>query len=373
MRYAAACVVTALAITGCALGQATEATDVGQTDAVLHGTVSAIESGPVEHWFQYGLTATYGSTTAHRSLTVNDHDPHPVSEPVFGLAPGTPYHFRLCARNAGQANPNCGGDKIFTTSGGRQFEDQPDDHPEGSQQIHVIYAIPSDGEDRGYDVDGSIAASVDVATQWMSDQTGGMPFRLDTANGALDVTFVQLDSTDEDLAAEGDFIRDEIEAQVEARGFDDGRKYYFVFYDGTADDRCGGASWPPELLGHVVAIYLKGQIDDPEAPDCDENAFAGPGDSPGYREFSFLHEIFHGLGAVPECAPNHTRAGHTGDLPNDLMYAGDDDWVPDTLDPGFDDYWGHGSEDCLDMATSGYLEGNDPAPVPGEDIDGNPL
>ena len=47
--------------------------------------------------------------------------------------------------------------------------------------------------------------------------------------------------------------------------------------------------------------------------------------------------------------------------------------MPSQLDPGFDDYWGHGREDCLDMANSGYLEGNSPAPVPGEDLDGNPL
>ena len=171
---------------------------------------------------------------------------------------------------------------MFTTGvGGRQFEDQPDDHAAGTQQVHVLYVVPSDGEDRGYDADGTIAASVEVATEWMSDQTGGMPFRLDTVDGALDITFVQLDSTDEELASEGVFIRDEIEAQLEQRGFDDGRKYYFAFYDGTANERCGGASLPPALLGHVVAIYLKGQFADPDTPDCDENSFAGPRTRPG--------------------------------------------------------------------------------------------
>jgi len=48
--------------------------------ATLNGNVSAIEAGPVEHWFQYGTTTAYGSTTTHRSLTVNEHEPHPVSE-----------------------------------------------------------------------------------------------------------------------------------------------------------------------------------------------------------------------------------------------------------------------------------------------------
>jgi len=291
---------------------------------------------------------------------------------VSGLSPQTTYHFRLCARNAGQTNPNCGGDKVFTTAGGRQLADQPDDHPAGTQQVHVLYVLPSDGTDRSYDTNGAIATSVRVATQWMSDRTGGKPFRLDTVGGALDITFVRLGSTDAQLASNGFFLRDEIQQLLQQRGFNNGRKYYFVFYDGTANETCGGASWPPQLLGHVVAIYLKGQFANAQIPDCDTNPFAGATDPPGYREFSFLHEIFHGMGAVPTCAPNHVLAGHTSNTRHDLMYAGPESWSPTTIDFEGDDYWGHNNEDCIDISHSGYLVGNQPAAVPGEDLDGNP-
>jgi hypothetical protein len=373
---AGAALSAAALVSGCALGQATQATSVQGTSATLNGNVSAIESGPVEHWFQYGTTTAYGSTTPHRSLTVDDHDDHPVSEPVTGLSPQTTYHFRLCARNAGQTNPNCGGDKVFTTSdhdGARYYADRPDDHAAGTQQVHVLYVLPSNGTDRSYDTNGAIATSVGVATQWMSARTGGKPFRLDTVAGALDITFVRLGSTDAQLASHGFFIRDEIQRLLEQRGFDNGRKYYFVFYDGTANETCGGASWPPQLIGHVVAIYLKGQFANPQIPDCDTNPFAGPAGPAGYREFSFLHEIFHGLGAVPTCAPNHVLSGHTSDTSNDLMYAGSQPWQPTMIDLNNDDYWGHDIDDCPDISNAGYLVGNPPAPVPGEDIDGNPL
>lgn len=362
--------LTAAVFSGCALGQATQATDVQATQATLNGKVSAIEAGPVEHWFQYGTTTAYGSETVHRSLTVSDHDDHPVAEPVQDLAPGTGYHFRLCARNAGQSRPNCGGDKTFTTpdDGARHHADRPDDFSAGTQQVHVLYVLPADGADRELDTNGVIAATVGVATDWMSDQTGGQPFRLDTAGGALDVTFVRLAATDAELAANGVFLRDAIEAELEERGFDDPRKVYSVYYDGTAHERCGGATWPPTLLGHVVALYLGGQFEDPETPDCETNPLAEITDPPGYWEFAFLHELMHGMGAVPTCAPNHVLDGHTGDQPNDLMYAGPESWEPSALDPGNDDYYGHGRSDCLDVAESGYLVGNDPAPLPGEDL-----
>lgn len=248
----------------------------------------------------------------------------------------------------------------------RSSIDRPDDFPPRTQQIHVMYVVAADGTDRQYDVSGAIETSVGAAQAWMAGQTGGKAFRLDTSGGVLDITFIRLASTDAALAARGLYVRDQLESELRARGFADPFKLYGVFYDGTARDVCGGASWPPSKTGHLMAMYLQGQYSDPAFLDCDQNPFAVAGGAPGYRELSFLHELIHTTGSVPSCAPHFGAAGHTNDNPGDLMYAGSAPWVPTALDPGHDDYFGHGRPDCLDLARSGYLAGNPTVPLPGE-------
>jgi hypothetical protein len=240
--------------------------------------------------------------------------------------------------------------------------DRPDDLPAGTQQIHVVYVLPSDGSDRGLDIDGTLAASVGSWQAWLKGQTGGKGLNLDTAGGKLDITFVRLPETDAVIAARGAFVRDEVEAELRRLGFADPWKIYAVYYDGTSTFSCGGGAWPPILPGHVAALYLHG------TPNCDQNSFAGPGAPPGYLEFAMLHEILHTLGHVPECAPHEYRSGHTSDTPTDLMWAGDGAWTPSTLDPGHDDYYGHGRADCLDFARSGFLQGNPASALPGETL-----
>jgi phosphodiesterase/alkaline phosphatase D-like protein len=49
--------------------------------------------------FEYGTTPSYGLSTAQSALLAIDNIPHPVSEPLGGLTPGTTYHFRVVAIN----------------------------------------------------------------------------------------------------------------------------------------------------------------------------------------------------------------------------------------------------------------------------------
>src|SRR4051812_2738529 len=94
----------------------------------------------------------------------------------------------------------------------RATSDRPDDFP-GSEQVHVMYVVPSDGADRSLDANGAIAASVDSWQGWLRGQTGGRGLVVDTSGGTLDVTYVRLDETDAQLASNGLYIRDEIEAR----------------------------------------------------------------------------------------------------------------------------------------------------------------
>jgi hypothetical protein len=78
---------------------------------------------------------------------------------------------------------------------------------------------------------------------------------------------------------------------------------------------------------------------------------------------SIIHEIFHVLGAVgasPNSDSNGSFAGHIVNDPTDLM-GGSVGVV--RLDPGRDDYWGHGRSDIVDVSKSVFLTPTDPNAV----------
>ena len=78
----------------------------------LLGTVEPNGAATTYH-FEYGTTGSYGSTTGVMSAG-GGSTPGPVSEVVWGLAPGSLYHFRLVATNAG--GTSYGADRTFVTA-----------------------------------------------------------------------------------------------------------------------------------------------------------------------------------------------------------------------------------------------------------------
>ncbi len=216
-----------------------------------------------------------------------------------------------------------------------------------------MYVLPSDGQDRALDTNGTLANSVASFQSWLAQEASGRSVRLDTFQGALDITFYRLPETDAAIASYGVYERDRIEADLHAAGFNDPAKIYPVYYDGSNPRTCGDGSWPPALIGNVVALYLHGAP--PGAPSCDTNPFAAAGAPPGYLDFAMLHEIFHALGVVPTCAPHSTSNGHVTDSPTDLMYAGSQPWQPSVLDYGHDDYFMTGINGCLDVSANSFL------------------
>lgn len=235
----------------------------------------------------------------------------------------------------------------------RATEDRPD--VSGDYQVHLIYALPKDGKDRNLDTDGTIAISFSKVNEWFAVQSGGAGLRLDrTVDGGLDVSFVRLSRTDKQIRKAGAWVRDEIEKEINALGFNDPKKVYLVYYDGRSNYACGGGAWPPKLKGNTAALYLRAFVN---GGACYGAGFATKdGQGPRYTEFSAIHEIIHTLGFVPECSPRHTRAGHTSGGNTDLMYAGDQGWKPRELDIGNDDYFGHGVGGCPDLAKSAFLD-----------------
>jgi hypothetical protein len=243
----------------------------------------------------------------------------------------------------------------------RAMEDRDDDV--SGHQVHILYVLPNDGNDRKLDTNGAIVRSVAAMQFWFAQQTAGRRMRLDTRDGALDITFVKLARSGADLRGHRLRIRDEIEWELRSLGFTKANKLYAVFYDGDAVE-CGGGPAPPDLPGNVGALYLLGTP--AGATPCGENALAKSVVQPDYWEFSLIHEILHVLGLVARCAPHHTpptehtAEGHVSDSPQDLMYAGKANWRPSILDVGRNDYFEHGNPDCADLARSIFL---DPLPA----------
>lgn len=89
------------------------ATGVNKTEATLTATVTpnAPAGSTAQVWFEYGLTANYGSVTPTNSVPTGL--PATVSNVLTGLQPATTYHFQAVAGNG--ASTSTSGDLTFTT------------------------------------------------------------------------------------------------------------------------------------------------------------------------------------------------------------------------------------------------------------------
>jgi len=88
------------------------ASPVNYTDAELIGTVLA-NLLDTTWWFQWGLDATYGQTTASSVVSGSNTTAVTVQIGITGLSPGTTYHFQLYGSNSDGISS--GGDLILTT------------------------------------------------------------------------------------------------------------------------------------------------------------------------------------------------------------------------------------------------------------------
>lgn len=239
-------------------------------------------------------------------------------------------------------------------------------------KVKFLYVLPSDRADRALDTNGAICQSVKAQYNWFTSQTtNGAALRYDLSGSTLDIQFVRLSRTDAQMKGTGNtgdvntgysYVRDRIERELVAMNvITDSRKMYAVYYDGTSEWSCGGAAWPPVLVGKVVALYLNG-LPTSSVP-CASNPVGGSSTTPGYIEYAMLHETLHGLGLVADAAPGEHSSGHVYDSARDLMYAarpGTSDPYWDiysgavVLDSGRNQYYGHGGS-YLDLAKSAFL------------------
>ena len=227
----------------------------------------------------------------------------------------------------------------------RSTRDRPDDI--SGPQIHFVYAVPSDREDRNRDRFGEVERSVLGIQNWLPEETG-QRLRVDTYQGRPDVSFLQLPFTHQEGDGFGVYMVRELRREASRLGLS-GDKIPVFYYEGRVTGLCGTA-----ISERGGAVYLA----------CSDAELGRNEETVSTFEVVMVHELFHVFGAVASCAPNYTDVGggHVKDVENDLMYVGADRQPRGGVtfvDVGRDDYYGHGRPDCNDVSRSRFLE---PAP-----------
>lgn len=230
-------------------------------------------------------------------------------------------------------------------------------------QFHVLYAIPSDGADRFAETAPKIVTDLEHIVRWWRGQDPtrqprvdlfAFPTACDSELGRLDLTFVRLPDVASVYGGPGTkFGR--VRADLVRAGFANPAKKYLVFYDGEVapDDVCGTGGGQTDAGGEFsyAIVWMRAHA------NCGS---VGNGD---YAAATTVHELLHSLGALPGpvggAGPPHACPGDAGHICGsdvDLMAPfGMSDAIGDyVLDPGRDDYYGHGGP-WFDIRSSLWL------------------
>ena len=237
---------------------------------------------------------------------------------------------------------------------------KPDSEISSPNQVHAVYAVPSDGADRFSTYASRIASDAEAIDAWWQGQDPARTPRFDlypfpgctTKFGALDISSVRLPKTG---AAYGG-PKDGPAIIFDMPDFDSlAPKKILVYYDGPVPDDveqiCGtayvtGSSQTTGGLDGFVFVWLQSICPD----DVGGGAFSAA---------VAAHETLHTLGAVPTAAPHTCPSypGHVCDSTSDILYPFatlSTTLTTVTLDVGRDDYYGH-SGSWLDQQDSPWL------------------
>lgn len=233
--------------------------------------------------YQLSATSSSGLSVIYKSSTP---DICSVSEKTLNLL-----KVGICSVSAGQP-----GD-VFTLPANdvianvnitaqRSTEDQPDSV--SGFQIKPIYVVPSDGEDRKYDINGYIADALTEGNNFLKSAIGN-EFQVDLVGADYDIQFFRSSyprSYFESAANAGDALMKEMKI---AENFGENRKNYIFFIDVDSfkyDAACGYAGMPG--LFAVVAVGLgKGSGTNCVGKSLQLN---------NYASLTWIHEAFHNLG-----------------------------------------------------------------------------
>jgi hypothetical protein len=229
----------------------------------------------------------------------------------------------------------------------------------GGSRFHVVYALGADSTPDPAMV-GNIRTELAAMNAWFQSETG-TTIDFDRTGGQIDVTTWRMPGLTEDQILNWERASGfPALTQLMADGFGFPTNHRFLVYvnGNRTDGVCGITS------GQFTTVFAKSGCSPDGAPVSDPVAV---GASANRAQVS-LHEMLHGLGAVPRCAPNYTTAGgghvagydvggqdNAYDLMYPFAYA-----QPKHIDFARNDYFRGDGGPCLDVARSPYM-----ANVPG--------
>ena len=213
-------------------------------------------------------------------------------------------------------------------------EDSTNDH-----QVHFIYAILKNGQDKEWDVNGYIEKLalkvnenfLEWSSQNKKSNNVGQKFKYDfLKNGKLDVSFTRLNLTRKQID-EPDHPNGLIYRELFKQGFNNPKKVYAIIsgFNSKHGNTDGGEDGPLFTILYGPAIKSYG--------------------SRG-MEIVILHELFHTQGAAYDCGKRTYRGAHVKG--SDVLGSGD---VSTKIDSKNNTYYKHGIEGCPDLADSIFL------------------
>lgn len=208
----------------------------------------------------------------------------------------------------------------------------PSSPPTPGPEVHVVHAVPA-GEEPVSGIVAAVRHEIGLVDRWYRAQTNGFGPRWDrNTSGDVRVQTMSLSLTRLEIEASSSTAIIESIISTLSLGTDE----LAVVYLDAAAIACGFTQGQVAvMMMSSCGIY----------PQTTTTAF------PYGATYLLAHELTHAMGAVPACAPNHIPGGHVGNDNRDLLYEGGQrDWSNLTLDPGRDDYYGHGRSDCPDIA-----------------------
>jgi hypothetical protein len=228
----------------------------------------------------------------------------------------------------------------------------------GGDQIHVIYATPSDSPDRFASLASAITTDLNAVNSWWKRQDPTRAPRFDyaaigcTGFGSLDITDVKLPHDTAFYSQVSTPRLSLLRDDLIAAGFTDPAKKYLVYYDqaqASTSMECGNAYVSAQSGGTkgYAAVFIAPNLEGSGAArGCGSIEASAP--RGGFLAVVAAHELINELGALDPATPGppHRCPGdafHPCDSNLDVLYPTPAATTIDAavLDFGHDDYYAH--------------------------------
>ena len=260
---------------------------------------------------------------------------------------------------------------------GRSFKDSEDTIT--GNQIHAIYLLPCEREDRKFDVKSNIEFSLLAINKWFFSKSENQKLRFDINHQKkIDVTFLRVNKTMDwfdnkvkDKKSKKTEISEKIKKIIHINknlfnNFDN--KKFIIFFEGWERrkyinyDICGKADFNGNIAIYYTYSRFKKYIgndlilkNNKRLFTCTKNDHLNDFNdiSFGDAEATILHEILHTLGAPSKCGKNLDNSkSHVSDNQKDIMHKQSGNQY---LDFNNNDYYNHKIKECADIKNSKFL------------------